>query len=86
MNDTKIGEGYRVNWERIIEDLRRSGLSVEAMAEATSIPRSTLLGYRNLDAEPKHADGEALLRLWRTRMVPPLPVQQGSVRTYRAGM
>lgn len=85
MSDYKIGEGYRVDWEKVIEDLRRSGLSVEAMAESTKIPRSTLLGYRNLDAEPKHADGEVLLRLWRARMIPPLPVQPGGVRTYRAG-
>lgn len=85
MSEQRIGEGYRVDWERIIADLRRSGLSVVEVADAVGIPKSTLLGYRNFDAEPKHADGEALLRLWRTRMVPPLPVQPGSVRTYRAG-
>ena len=85
MQTAEIGAGKRVDWPRIIEDLRRTGLSVEGMSEATGIPRSTLLGYRNLDAEPKHADGEALLNLWRRRMMPPLPLQAGSVRTYRAG-
>jgi hypothetical protein len=79
----QLANGYRVNWWQIIEDLRRTGLSVEKISETTEIPKSTLLGYRNLDAEPKHADGEQLKQLWLRRMVPPLPVQRGSVRSMR---
>ena len=79
----QLQRGHRIDWWRMIEDLRRTGLSVEGIADATSIPKSTLLGYRNLDAEPKHADGEQLKQLWLRRMVPPLPVKQGSVRNHR---
>jgi hypothetical protein len=80
-----LATGHRIDWWQIIEDLRRTGLSVEKIADATEIPKSTLLGYRNLDAEPKHADGEQLRQLWMRRMVPPLPVQLGSVRSRRVG-
>jgi len=47
----QLANGFRVNWWQIIEDLRRTGLSVEGISDATCIPKSTLLGYRNLDAE-----------------------------------
>lgn len=81
----QLATGYRINWWQVIEDLRRTGLSVEKISESTEIPKSTLLGYRNLDAEPKHADGEQLKQLWLRRMVPPLPVVAGRVRSHRAG-
>lgn len=80
---TEPDQPLRVDWWQIIEDLRRTGLNVTAIADAVGIPKSTLLGYRNLDAEPKYADGEALIALWRARMVPPVPVKPGSVRTRR---
>ena len=82
---TLLTPGHRINWWQIIEDLRRTGLSVEKIAEGTDIPKSTILGYRNLDAEPKHADGEQLKQLWLRRMVPPLPMQVGNVRNRRIG-
>ena len=75
-----LTQGFRINWWQVIEDLRRTGLSVEKIVESTEIPKSTLLGYRNLDAEPKHADGEQLKQLWLRRMVPPLPVMAGNTR------
>lgn len=87
MNATtpEIGNGHRVDWWQVIEDLRKTGISIEAIAGSTGIPKSTLLGYRNLDAEPKHADGERLRSLWLRRMHPPLPIREGSVRSRRAG-
>lgn len=81
---TELPQGHRIDWWRMIEDLRRTGLSLEAIADSTKIPKSTLMGYRNTDAEPKHADGEQLKQLWLRRMVPPMPVQKGSVRSHRA--
>jgi len=77
--------GHRVDWWRVIDDLRRTGLRVEDMSAGTGIPRSTLAGYKNLDVEPKHADGTALLRLWHVRHDGGVvPVIQGSVRNHRA--
>ena len=76
--------GQRVDWWRLLEDLRRTGLSLEAISGAVSIPKSTLLGYRNLDAEPKHADGTLLVALWKTRHdAGVVPIQRGSVRNHR---
>lgn len=78
-----LAPDQRVDWWQILQDLSMHGLSLEAISEVTSIPKSTLLGYKNLDAEPKHADGERLKALWWQRMVPPLPVIPGSVRQER---
>jgi len=81
---TELTHGHRVDWWRVLEDLRRTGLSLEAIAVSTTIPKSTLLGYRNLDAEPKHADGSVLVALWRARHdASVLPLQAGSVRNAR---
>lgn len=78
-----IPPGHRCDWWRVIQDLQMHGMSMEAIAEITFIPKSTLMGYKNQDAEPKHADGERLLALWRTRMLPPLPVVEGTTRSRR---
>lgn len=73
-----LSPDQRYDWWRILQDLSMHGMSLEAISEVTGIPKSTLLGYKNLDAEPKHADGERLVALWRARMVPPLPILSGS--------
>lgn len=79
-----IPPGQRCNWWQVIRDLQMHGMSLEDIAEAAYIPKSTLMGYKNLDAEPKHADGERLIGLWRRRMLPPLPVVEGTTRSRRA--
>lgn len=76
MTETSI----RVDWWRVLADLNRFGLSVTDVSSQTSIPRSTLDGYKNLNVEPKHADGERLLALWRLKCAPMVPVITGSVR------
>lgn len=63
---TEPDQPLRVDWQQIIEDLRGSGLSVEALTD-----------------DPRYSEGEALLDLWRARMVPPVPVKPGRVRTRR---
>jgi hypothetical protein len=78
-----IQPGQRCDWWRVLEDLRMHGLSLEAIADATGIPKSTILGYKNLAAEPKHADGDRLIGLWRARMMPPVPVVPGTTRSRR---
>lgn len=76
-----LAPDQRLDWWRILEDLRMHRMTLEAISEATGIPKSTLLGYKNLQAEPKHADGERLLAVWRTRMLPPVPIIRDSVRS-----
>ena len=80
---TQLQPDQRVNWWQVIEDLRRAGMTTEAVAKAVAIPKSTLLGYKNLAAEPRHADGERLLALWRATVMPAVPVLADSVRQER---
>lgn len=55
----------RVDWFRITIEIERSGYSVENIAAAIGVARSTLLGWRNFPFhEPRHADGERLVSLW----------------------
>ncbi|WP_070106306.1 hypothetical protein [Burkholderia plantarii] len=53
-----------VDWFRVLEDVRRADYTLAEIAQYTRIPRTTLLGYRNLGAEPKHWAGVTLLKLW----------------------
>lgn len=77
---TTLRPGQCVDWWQVIQDLHMHGMSMAAISEASYIPKSTLHGYKNLGVEPKHADGERLIALWRTRMVDPLPVVACEIR------
>jgi hypothetical protein len=66
--------GQCIDWWRVIQDLHMHGMSVTAIAEAVYTPKSTVMGWKNLGAEPKHADGQRLLALWTSRMVGEPPV------------
>lgn len=70
----------RVDWWKVMDDLSKAGMTMEAVSAAVFIPVSTLAGYKNSNVEPKHADGERLLALWRQRLTPELPMTRGSVR------
>ena len=65
--------GQCVDWWQVIQDLHMHGMTLAAIGEVTYIPKSTLHGYKNLGVEPKHADGERLIALWRMRMAGELP-------------
>lgn len=68
---------HRIDWFRILADLRNKGLTLYDVAEKTGIPRKTIEGYKNHDAEPRHCDGELLLALWEREMLPSVPVRDG---------
>lgn len=53
----------RVDWFRILDDLKRQGFSLYALEAHIAIPKSTLIGYKQ-GAEPKHMDGEKLIGFW----------------------
>jgi len=54
----------RIDWFRILDDVRREGFSLYEVAYYTSIPKSTLLGYKNAGHEPDHSTGDVILRFW----------------------
>lgn len=54
----------RVDWWRVLEDLRRAGIIPRHAAKRIGVPQATLLAWKNNGAEPKYLDGELLTQLW----------------------
>lgn len=56
-------EGERVDWFRVLTELKRHGIAHSGIRGAIGIPESTLQGYKT-GSEPKHVDGERLIEFW----------------------
>ncbi len=56
-----------VDWNQLFIDLSKSGLTMLEIAEATGIPKSTLMDYKNSGAEPPYSNAVNLLALWKTK-------------------
>ena len=54
----------RIDWFRLMVELKRGGWSLRAMSAATRISKPVLVGLRNSGTEPRHVAGEALIALW----------------------
>lgn len=65
-----------MDWFRVIVALEAKGYKPNAIAAAIGWPRGTVVGWRNYDAEPSHAGGEALVNLWVQVVGPTLPENQ----------
>lgn len=53
----------RVDWFQVITSILRAGYSIQSTAEAISVPRSTLIGWKQ-GAEPRYTEGERLVSFW----------------------
>jgi len=53
-----------IDWWQVVVDLERAGYSHASMAAAVGVPRTTLIGWKNLGAEPGFTNGERLVLLW----------------------
>jgi lambda repressor-like predicted transcriptional regulator len=53
----------RVDWFRILDDLKRQGVSLYALEAQVEIPRSTLIRYKD-GTEPSYHNGERLVGIW----------------------
>lgn len=53
----------RLDWFRIIDDLKRQGVSLYGIEVAIGVSVDKLFNYKR-GGEPRHSDGEKLLRLW----------------------
>lgn len=53
----------RVDWFQVITGVMRCGYSIQSAAEAISVPRSTLIGWKQ-GAEPRYTEGERLVSFW----------------------
>lgn len=54
----------RIDWFRVLADLRDRGLTLRVITACTGISKPTLLGLRNQEADPKMHQGELLVALW----------------------
>lgn len=53
----------RIDWFRLLDQLKAEGYSLYAVAHFTNIPKSTLIGYKEGSQPPYHL-GVCLLRFW----------------------
>jgi hypothetical protein len=81
VTSSRIPDGQRVNWWALLMLLHKAGFSINAIVKETGIPKSTLLGFKNLNVEPKHKDADALIWMWAEYVGGDIPLQHGSVRT-----
>lgn len=61
----KIEETPGVSWWHVVVTLEKSGYTHSAIGAAIGVPRTTIEGWKNRNAEPAHMDGERLCALWR---------------------
>lgn len=66
----------RIDWFRVIAELEKRQYRTNQIAAAIGYPRGTVVGWRNYDAEPSHAAGEALVSLWIQVVGPTLTPEQ----------
>ncbi|MES2241882.1 MAG: hypothetical protein V4639_03325 [Pseudomonadota bacterium] len=66
----------RIDWFRVIVELEGKGYRPARIAATIGWPRGTVVGWRNYDAEPSHAGGEALVNLWIQVVGPTLTTEQ----------
>ncbi len=59
----------RIDWQRILANLHAVGMSMQQIADAVEVGKSTLYGYVNEDAtsEPAYWVGHCLVVLWCAR-------------------
>lgn len=53
-----------VSWWHVIVSLERHGYTHGAIASAIGSARTTVEGWKNSNASPRHEDGERLIHLW----------------------
>ncbi len=54
----------RVDWWRVVTDLQARQYTKDHIHHAVGRSASWVLTLKNLDCEPRHRDGQALLQLW----------------------
>lgn len=69
MTAPNVNRERRIDWARILANLQAAGMSLQQIADAVEVSKSTLYGYLNPDApsEPAYWVGHSLLALWCVR-------------------
>lgn len=66
----QISPAPAVDWNEVFLGLRREGYTMHDVAGLVGIPRSTLMSWRS-GAEPRHQDGETVIKFWSEVMDKP---------------
>lgn len=53
----------QIDWFQVITVLLRRGYSLSSVASHISVPKSTLIGWKQ-GAEPRYSEGERLISFW----------------------
>jgi hypothetical protein len=80
----KAPKEQRVDWAKLLGDLKEEGMTFRAIKAATGIPVTTLHDYKAKGAEPRYADGTRLVALWHRKAARQLPVMPASERRARS--
>lgn len=64
-----LSRDIRIDWARIVANLRTRGMTVQQIADALRVGYSTVYGYtsEDLPSEPPFWVGSALLVLWAAK-------------------
>lgn len=54
---------FRVDWFRLLDQLKAEGYSLYGVSHFTGIPKSTLIGYKN-GSQPSYHQGLQLIAAW----------------------
>lgn len=76
-----------VDWESVITDLRKQGITWAAIGHEVGVSHSTVMEWASCGRQPRHADGERLIEYWG-RMLnqerQQLPLMRASTSAARA--
>lgn len=59
----RMAPARSIDWFQVITEISRAGLPMHAIAESIGVARTTLIGWKQ-GAEPRHSEGDRLLRFW----------------------
>ncbi|MAR93329.1 MAG: hypothetical protein CML06_21005 [Pseudomonadales bacterium] len=60
----ELKENERIDWFRIVADLRGAGVTVKDMSQTLDIPRSTIHGWCNEISNPRVETGLRVIQFW----------------------
>jgi len=81
-----LNRSKRIDWPRVVANLRATGMSVQQIADEVDVGRSSLQGYCDeaLCSEPSFWVGSRLLLIWTQRTG--LPYFDAPTRTVQASV
>jgi hypothetical protein len=81
----RLSRERRIDWARLLDNIRKTGMSIEDIARTVDVGRSSVQDYcDDRCIEPAHWTGSVLLQLWSERTG--LPVTDAPTRRVQASV